>query len=71
MASMAAETDFVKKPAYPERLKPKATRAPAPSSRAPVRPKPASVATMPGPKSKKPLDPMEIARMIKLAGRAR
>lgn len=72
MASMAGETDFVKKPAWPESsAKPKVTRPPAPSSRGAARPKPASIATLPRGGKDKPVDMMEIARRIKLAGHAR
>lgn len=70
MADSAPVTTYAKKPAYgfETPAKPKVTRAPAPSSRPSKRPKPASIASMPGNKSKKPMDPMEIARMVKLMG---
>ena len=68
MADSAPETDFVKKPAYPDiTAKPKVTKPPASAgniAKAARRPKPASVAQL-GAK-KKPLDPMEVARMSKI-----
>lgn len=70
MADTAFETDFVRRPAYPEMsAKPKIKRAPAPSSRAA---KPATIATI-GARKQKPIDQMEMARRSRLtvAGMAR
>lgn len=68
MADSAPETNYVKKPVYPEMgANPKTTRAPPAASRiaqAMPRPKPQSIAAVAG-KAKKPPDPMEVARKIK------
>lgn len=65
MADSAPQIDYVKRPAYPEMTRPaKVRRAPQATAQ---RAQPASIAQI-GARKQKPMDAMEAARAIRLAG---
>jgi hypothetical protein len=66
MADSAPIVDYVKKAAYPETARPKVRKSPSTSSKPARMARPVSVPTVAG--TKKPPDPMQVARAVKLAG---